>query len=260
MMYNRNLAHAIMGEVRSLLTAERQLLAPLLDLQSAADASAAYYALRHPAERVQLLADFAGPEAVRGFLAIARTGLDLFRPVAIPFAAHPLGLIHLLRAGLRPSQPVLLFLPVDQQPWVEDLLDLSDLKTMALLRLDPALFEPVLNVLVTSTHSPEGLPRFEVRTPTGLHAASGVNWRGDRFAEVYVESDAEGHARGFARSVLAAIVGQLLAERLVALYRVDELDTLASAEAHAIGFRRTGERTLIAQAVLRTPALEAAPS
>jgi hypothetical protein len=68
---------------------------------------------------------------------------------------------------------------------------------------------------------------------------------------VYVESDAEGHARGFARSVLAAIVGQLLSERLVALYRVDELDTLAGAEAHAIGFRRTGERTMIAQALLR---------
>ncbi len=242
-----------MGEVRSLTTAERPLLAPLLDLQSAADASAAYYALRHPADRVQLLGDFAGAETVRGFLAIARTGLDLFRPVAIPFAAHPLGLNNLLRAGLKPGQPVLLFLPVDQQAWVEELLDLTDVRTMSLYRLDPALFEPVLNVLVTSTQSPEGLPRFEVRNPSGLHAAAGVNWRGDRFAEVYVESDAEGHARGFARSVLAAIVGQLLSERLLALYRVDELDTLAGAEAHAIGFRRTGERTVIAQALLRPP-------
>lgn len=240
-----------MGEVRSLTTTERQLLAPLLDLQSAADASAAYYALRHPADRVHLLGDFAGAETVRGFLAIARTGLDLFRPVAIPFAAHPTGLINLLRAGLKPGQPVLLFLPLDQQSWVEDLVELSDLRTMALFRLDPALFEPVLNVLVTPAKTPEGLPRFEVRTPTGLHAAAGVNWRGERFAEVYMESDPEGHVRGFARSVLAAIVGQLLSERLIALYRVDELDSQSASEAHAIGFRRTGERTMVAQALLR---------
>ncbi|HET7009272.1 MAG TPA: hypothetical protein VFI11_00730 [Anaerolineales bacterium] len=240
-----------MGDVRSIAPAERHLLAPLLDLQSAGDASAAYYALRHPAERVELLADFAGANTVRGFLAIARTGLDLFRPVATPFAAHPSALHNLLRAGLRPGQPVLLFLPVEQQPWVEGLLELSEVKIMNLLRLDPGVFEPVLNVLVTSAQSPEGLPRFEVRTPGGLHAASGVNWKGDRFAEVYVESDAEGRARGFARSVLAAMVGQLLSERLIALYRVDELDTQAAADAHRAGFRRTGERTLVGQALLR---------
>jgi hypothetical protein len=240
-----------MGEVRSLTTTERQLLAPLLDLQSAADASAAYYALRHPADRVLLLGDFAGAETVRGFLAIARTGLDLFRPIAIPFAAHPMGLTNLLRAGLKPGQPVLLFLPLDQQAWVEELVELSDIRTMALFRLDPALFEPVLNVLVTPTKTPEGLPRFEARTPTGLHAAAGVNWRGERFAEVYMESDAEGHVRGFARSVLAAIVGQLLSERLIALFRIDELDAQSASEAHVIGFRRTGERTMMAQALLR---------
>lgn len=249
-----------MGDVRALTPTERHLLAPLLDQQSAADASAGYYALRHPAERLELLADFTGSDTVRGFLAIARTGLDLFRPVATPFAAHPATLTSLLRAGLRPGQPVLLFLPVEQQSWIEGLVLLSESKTMTLLRLDPSVFEPVLNVLVVSTQSPEGSPRFEVRTPRGLHAAAGVNWRGDRFAEVYVESDAEGRARGFARSVLAAIVGQLLSERLVALYRVDELDSQAAADAHRIGFRRTGERTLVAQALLRIPAQEPSPA
>jgi hypothetical protein len=248
-----------MSDVRSLAPTERGLLAPLLDQQSASDASAAYYALRHPAERLQLLADFSGPDTVRGFLAVARTGLDLFRPVAIPFAAHPSALNNLLRAGLKPGQPVLLFLPVEQQPWVEGIVELSESKIMSLLRLDPGVFEPVLNVLVTSTQSPEGLPRFEVRTPSGLHAASGLNWRGDRFAEVYVESDAEGRSRGFARSALAAMVGQLLSERLLALYRVDELDSQAAADAHRAGFRRTGERTLVAQAMLAMPAREPSP-
>jgi hypothetical protein len=154
---------------------------------------------------------------------------------------------------------VLLFLPLEQQAWVADSLALSEGTVMSLLRLDPGVFEPVLNVLVTGTESPEGLPRFEVRTPTGLHAAAGVNWKGERFAEIYLESDGEGRARGFARSVLSAIVGQLLSERLVALYRVDEGEVQASSDAHRVGFRRTGERTLVTQALLRAPAREASP-
>jgi hypothetical protein len=35
------------------------------------------------------------------------------------------------------------------------------------------------------------------------------------------------------------------------LYRIDELDTAAQAEAFEVGFRRSGERSLLAQAVLR---------
>ena len=68
---------------------------------------------------------------------------------------------------------------------------------------------------------------------------------------MYVDSDDEGRARGFSRSVLAAMTGQLLAERRVALYRLDELDAVGQAEAIEVGFRRSGERSLLVQAVLR---------
>jgi len=47
------------------------------------------------------------------------------------------------------------------------------------------------------------------------------------------------------------MAGQLLSERRIALYRVDEMDAAAQAEAYEVGFRRTGDRSLMAQALLK---------
>ncbi|HMK07981.1 MAG TPA: hypothetical protein VK449_03020 [Anaerolineales bacterium] len=243
-----------MAEIRRLPAEERGQLASLLNLHSPADATAAYYALDHPTARLELLVEYSGNGAPRGFLALAQTGLDLFRRLAVPFAAHPLGLVRLLQEGLRPGQPVLLLLPKEQEGWVEGLLDLSEGRVLDVFRLHTAHFQPVLNVLVVASEGPDGGSRFEIRTATGAQASAGTNWRGAYYAEVYLETDEEARTRGFARSVLAAMAGQLLSERRIALYRIDELDAPGQAEALAVGFRRSGERTLLAQAVLRPDA------
>lgn len=247
-----------MPDIRRLPAEERGKLAPLLNVHSPADATAAYYALDHPQERVELFVEYAGNGAPRGFLAMAQTGFDLFRRLAVPFAAHPLGLVHLLQEGLRPApfqgaarQPVLLLLPMEQESWVEALLELSEARVLDVFRLHTSHFQPVLNVMVVAAEGPDGGSRFEIRASSGAHASSGTNWRGPHYAEVYVDSDDEGRARGFSRSVLAAMTGQLLAERRVALYRLDELDAVGQAEAFEVGFRRSGERSLLVQAVLR---------
>lgn len=240
-----------MPDIRELPLGERERLAPLLNPHSPTDATAAYYALDHPAERVRLFIEVAGNGSPRGFLALAQTGLDLFRRVAVPFAAHPMGLASLLRASLSPGIPALILLPLEQQTWVEGWVDLSEARVTDLYRLHTSLFQPVLNVLVSPSESPTGGPRFEIRSPVGGHAAAGVNWSGANYAEVYVETDSDGRARGFARSVLAAIAGQMLSDRRIALYRIDEMDSAAQAEAAEVGFRRTGDRVLLAQAVLR---------
>ena len=240
-----------MPDIRRLPTEERGQLAPLLNLHSPADAAAAYYALDHPAERVELYVEYAGNGTPRGFVALAQTGLDLFRRLALPFAAHPLGLVSLLRQSLRPRQPVLLMLPLEQEPWVDGLVDLSDGRVSDVYRLHTSSFQPVLNVMVVAAESPIGGVRFEINSASGSHAAAGANWRGPRYAEVYVDTDGEARTRGFARSVLAAMAGQLLSERRIALYRVDEMDAAAQAEAYEVGFRRTGDRSLMAQALLK---------
>jgi hypothetical protein len=240
-----------MTEIHRLPVEERGKLVPLLNLHSPADATAAYYALDHPELRVELFVEVAGNGSPRGFLALAQTGYDLFRRLAVPFAAHPLGLVRLVQEALRPGQPVLLLLPLEQQGWVEGLLELSEQRVLDVFRLHTSHFQPVLNVMVVAAEAPDGGSRFEIRAASGAYASAGTNWRGPHYAEVYVESDDEGRSRGFSRSVLAAIAGQLLSERRIALYRIDEMDTAGQEEASEVGFRRSGERSLLAQAVLR---------
>src|SRR3970040_2155733 len=143
-----------MPDIRRLPAEERGKLAPLLNLHAPADATAAYYALDHPEERCELFVEYAGNGAPRGFLALAQTGLDLFRRLAVPFAAHPMGLANLLLAALAPGVSALILLPLDQQKWVDGWVDLTEVRVTDLYRLHTSLFQPVLNVLVSASESP----------------------------------------------------------------------------------------------------------
>jgi len=186
-----------------LQASERGQLADLLAPRSAADAMAAYYALDHPSDRVTLFAHLPLNGKPNSFLVMARTGIDLFRPLVIPFAGHGETLKALLQAALKPGQPVLVDLPAGN------------------------------------------------RSLDKLQAAAGLNWRGDHFAEVYVEADPAAVMRGHRAAVLSVIAGHLLGERKIALYRVENEDFAAKAEALDLGFRRTGAQNISAQAILR---------
>jgi hypothetical protein len=240
-----------MSTVRRMTASERWTLAGLVNERSADDAMANYYALAHPDDRVTLYGFYAGSDRPAGFLALARTGFDLFRPLAVPFVGQPWGLTALLRAGLEPNRPVLLHLPFEQRAWAEEVVELTDVSIMDLLRLDLKAYEPTINVLLVEAKTPSGIPRFEIRSGDIVRASAGVNWMGEHFAEVYLEAEPIARNRGFSRSALAAIVGYLLGEHRLPLFRVDVSDALAQAEAHWVGFRRTGERVLVAQALLR---------
>jgi GNAT superfamily N-acetyltransferase len=244
-----------MGEVVLLPSSSRHVLARLLDDRSAGDAMAAYYALHHPADRVGLYTYHPTNRGLSGFLAIARTGLDLFRPLAVPFVASWAALSALMRTALKPGMPVVLHLPLEQKAWAEEAVDLSEARVMELLRLDLREFEPVINVLVVEARAPGGWPRYEIRSGDQVHVAAGLNWKGPTFAEVYVDVDPALRGRGFGKSVLAAIAGRLLGESIVALYRVEDDNVVSRREAEELGFRPTGLRTLTAQAVLKEPAV-----
>ncbi len=239
-----------MEEVKTVSKANRLELASLLEADSVSDAMAAYYALEHPEDRVSLYSYYAADDGPTGFLAVAQTGLDLFHPVAIPFVSEPRGLVALLRAGLNPGRPVILYLPSGQRSRAEQIVSTRNLVDTELLLLDPNAFEPVINVLVVEQQTPSGTPRYELRSQRRIHAASGVNWIGASFAEVYLEAKPESRSRGFRKSVLAAIAGRMLGEGRFPLYRVEEGDSLSRNEAYRIGFRPTGVRQVVGQAVL----------
>lgn len=228
-----------------------------MDPRSVSDALAAYYGLLHPAERVVLFGYFPGNHAPTGFLAVARTGMDLFRPLVVPFVGTQVALRSLIEAALEPKRPVLLHLPLEQRPWVEDVVELSDPRPIDLLRLDTSRFRPVINVLVVETAAPGGWPRYEIRSGEDAVAAAGVNWIGSSYAEIYLEVAEVVMGRGFGRSVLSALASRLVAEGKMPIYPVTEDDWPAVMEAEELGFRRTGDRRWMAQALRREPGAQA---
>jgi hypothetical protein len=123
-----------------------------------------------------------------------------------------------------------------------------------LLRLDVSQFVPQINVLVVESRTPDGWPRFEIRSGEMLQAAAGLNWKGERFAEVYVEADPVAVTRGFRSAVLSMMAGHLHADRRIALYRAADDDFESRSEAMSLGFRATGTRLLSAQAILKQEA------
>jgi len=240
-----------MARIHEIDTADREQLAPLLNVEAANDALATYCALQHPAEKLKLFVSSDGGGKPNGFLAIAQTGMDLFRPIAVPFVASLKILQELLGEALKPGQPVLLYLPLEQRDWLMDELILTETRITELLRLDPMSFRPIVNVLVLEVGTPSGLPRFEIRTKSGSFAAAGINWLGERFSEVYLEADNEAQVRGLALSVLSAMNNHLLEENRISLFRSDDINGLRYDELLSIGYRATGTRTLITQILIK---------
>jgi len=237
----------MMTSVQLIPREERGKLQNLVDIRSTSDAMAAYYGLEHPSERVSIYGYYPNGQVLSGFMTVASTGLDLFRPLIIPFTAKDEALRTLVAAALDPGRPYLIYLPIEQS---ESLIDLADIEPIALtnlLRLDTKRFEPVINVLVQKNEGLGGSPRFEIQSRGEGHAASGINWRSSQSVEIYVESDSSGYRRGFTKSVLAALIQDLLKEKIRILFRVADDDYSAFEDAFDLGFSPTNVRTLFAQ-------------
>jgi hypothetical protein len=229
-----------MTHISSLDLDERQRLAGLLDEQSAGDAVAEYYALHHPREKTRLYTVASNQGQPKGFMAVARTGLDLFRPLLVPFVGQP-DALHALLAQVVPEIGAgILRIPAHQLPWLDGAVVVDVVTRFEILRLAADQFEPTLNVLVVESPTPDGTPRYEVQTADGEYAAAGINWMGGRFAEVYLQSSDGAERRRLTRSVMSAMLGRLLGQRRHPLYLVRDADPAARTAAFQLGFRPTG--------------------
>ena len=236
-----------MGQIQKISCEHRQILSRLVDLHSVADAMPAYYALEHPCERTELFGYYPSPDTPSGFLAIAQTGFDLFRPIAVPFVANEEAMRNLLAQGLLSNRSYLVYLPVDQQEFIRNKIPYQPLQISNLLRLDPRAFTPIMNVMIMKTEAASGSPRFEIRSTVQGYAAAGINWMSSTAAEMYVEADDAGRRRGFTKSVLAALIEHLLVQKKTVLFRVADDDYDAFEDAFDLGFKPTGVRTLLAE-------------
>ncbi|MFN2167727.1 MAG: GNAT family N-acetyltransferase, partial [Anaerolineae bacterium] len=225
---------------------------PILSPADPADALASYYALWHDPRRTKLTLHFDRRRQVDGFVAVCQTGADLFRPL-VTLRAPAREIVHdLLAEALAPNRPYHVIAPVLLASAVRDLFELSQSRLNRIYTLDPARFEPVINVLVRQTTSADGALRFQIESKDGeVVALSGVNWRSPAFAEVFVYVHPQGRERGWGKSVVSACTTALLEDRVRPLYIVDQHNEASIAIAEGLGYVDTGVREFSGEGQLK---------
>ncbi|MBN1178405.1 MAG: GNAT family N-acetyltransferase [Anaerolineae bacterium] len=221
----------------------------MLDLSAPRDALAAYYALYHDAARTHILIE--GTGRVEGFLAICRTGHDLFRPFAVLRARSDLAAAALLDRGLTPHRPYYVITTPDLQAIVEDVLSVYKAGANRIYRLALSRYAPSVNVLVVAVPRPEGAPHFVIRSEGRVVADSGVNWISPHFAELYVNVAPQAQGRGWGKAVLEACTSWVLRTGAQPLYVVSEENAPSIGLAESVGFVDTLSRELVAEGVMQ---------
>jgi RimJ/RimL family protein N-acetyltransferase len=225
--------------------ADRQSIAPLLRAHSPADAMATYYALHHSELRTKLTVYRDEHKQALGFAAVCQTGYDLFQPLAVLRAPAERVEVAawLLRHALAPIRSYHVVAPPALAPAVEAELNVQAAATHLVFEARRADFQPVINVLVTSSRGPDGALRFAIRAANGtVVAESGVNWRTQEFAEVFVHVELAARGRGLGKSVVSACTAHLLESNLRPLYIADESNAESLSIAESLGYTDTGAR------------------
>jgi len=235
----------------------RRLIGHLLDERQPADAMAAYFAFYHAAERTRLVTFPAGADRAQGYIALSRTGMDLFRPLLTlrlpPDLEQATALIY---DAIRPKTAVILNTPDQYMPLLRACFSIQSEEQHQVMALDPNRFEPVVNVLVTQETGVNGRPRFVIRNRSAdneVLAAASVNWLYPYYAEVSVNTLAGQRRQGYGRSVLAALVNYLLGEGIRPLYVVRPDNAASIRLARSIGFSDTGQQSWFLEATLKPP-------
>jgi hypothetical protein len=224
----------------------RELIRPLLAPTDPADAMTAYYALWHDERRVELSVHRSPTGNVSGFVAVCQTGRDLFVPLVV-FRAPPDEAGQALENALAPGRTCMVVTLPTLHSAVEGVMALTNAQTNAIYELDPGAYRPIVNVMVQP-----GAVRFrhEIRVQEKAVAAAGVNWRTDRFADMYVYAEPAVQGRGWARAVGSACVRDLLSAKLLPLYTVSEAHGASHRLAKSLGFVDSGAREFECQGYL----------
>lgn len=231
------------------LAEQRQAIRHLLNENSPADAMAAYFALYHPEAKTRLILYPADGGRASGYVARSRTGIDLFRPlVTLRLPPEDLeGSVALLQQAITPDTGIILSGPAAYEPLLRALFNITKEERLHIYALDPGRFEPMINVLVKQVTSVNELPRYiiETRTEGGFSevvASAGLNWQSPRFAEIAVNTRPGYRRRGWGRSVVAALVQQVLAGGRIPTYVAAEDNEASIRLAEGVGFVDTGAR------------------
>lgn len=246
------------AEESSAMFQERRAIRKLLDQRSVSDAMAVYYALFHPDDRTKLYVHQGRNGVVDAYVAVCRTGIDLFRPLLTLRLNNddPDGAAELIHRALAPGASVFIHCPLAYRPVLAALFEITTEQQLRLFSLSRDFFQPVVNVLVMRSSTPDGLPRYIIR-PTNaaseneIGASATLNWQSSRFAEVTVYTNPQYRNRGWGRSVVSALVSDLLQSGKTPLYEVSPQNEASLNLAQALGFVDTGAENLFLEATLR---------
>jgi len=234
----------------------RRAIRPLLDEIKPADALATYYAFYHADQRTSLVVHPPEAPVAQGYIALSRTGMDLFRPLLtmrLPLNDHQAS-SELVQSALPEEAPAIVYAPEDHAPLLRAFFDIQSEEQLRVLVLDHARFEPVINVLVTQEESANGLPRFVIRSrqdDNRIAASAGINWQTPTFSEISVFTEADQRRQGWGRSVVAALSQHILQGGRTPLYTVGESNRPSLQLAESAGFVDLGIRRLLLQAARR---------
>ena len=242
-----------------MLSEKRRAIRHLLDEQNPEDGMASYFAFYHPDNMTGIVTYPADAQRAAGFVTFSRTGMDLFRPLLtlrLPQGDMQAG-ADLIEQAVAPGTAVFLSSRQQDYPLVQALFDVQTEETLLTYELDRSRFETVINVLVTSSKGPNGLPRFVIQQPDGrsnqmMAASAGLNWMSPHFGEVSVNTSPNYRRRGWGKSVVSSMVNYLLENGRKPLYVVSQQNEASMQLAERVGFTYRGIQQILVQAVRRS--------
>lgn len=239
------------------LTEQRMAIAHLLDEKHPQDATAVYYANHHPDNRIRLF-PFAESDRVLGYVALAQTGMDLFRPfVTMRLPIDDFGLsTNMIYEGIGEGTAVILNAPQSYAPLLQALFDIQVIQTLHLYVLDIKNFQTNINILTEKSMGPNDLPRFLIKQPNASGdretvAASGLNWLSPEFGELSVRTQSAQRRQGMGYSVVNKMTEWVLTQKRKPLYMVAADNHASITLAERVGFVDSGYRQTLLEGILK---------
>jgi ribosomal protein S18 acetylase RimI-like enzyme len=237
------------------LDAQRASIRPLIDETKPADALASYYANYHADQKTSLVLQPPDANIAQGYIALSRTGMDLFRPLlTMRLPSEDEATAELMERALPVNASAILIVPETYTPILKALFEMQSERRLRVLILDHGRFQPVINVLVTEEKTPDGLPRFVIRSRqenNHVVASANINWQTSTFADISVSTESDQRRQGWGRSVAAALCQQILDSGRTPLYSVDESNQPSLKLAESVGFIDLGIRKHLFQGTRR---------
>ena len=240
------------------LSEKRAAIRHLLNDKYEGDALASYFAFYHPDERTQIVTYPSETAQATGYITLARTGMDLFRPLmTLRLPPEDMsGGMGLMYEAMVAETAVIAQCPYDSYPLLQAFFDIHSETTLHLWRLDPEQFTPSINVMVTQKRGANGLPLFSVRSNRAgqaeVAATAGLNWQTPYYVDLFVDTNPRHRRQGWGRSVVGAAVQLVLANSRIPLYAVETHNTASIRLAESLGFVDTGIRQILFQGILRS--------